>query len=120
MKMRKDIGQRIKAFRTQAGLNQKQLADKIGVTNRAVSNWEKGLNGVDVELLPAICEVLHVDLTDLLDTPKPPPPADILYVSRPSGDTSIDEHRKQLHEYIDSLPDDELRAMTIMFRIEKN
>lgn len=118
--MRKDIGLRIRTYRTQAGLNQKQLAEKIGVTNSAVSNWEKGLNGVDVELLPAICEVLHVELTDLLDTPKPPPLADVLYISRPSGDTSLDEHRRRLHEYIDSLPDDELRAMTVMFRIEKN
>lgn len=98
-------------------MTQTELAEKIGVTNRAVSNWEKGSNGVDVELLPVICKVLDADLSDLLDTPKPSTPADILYISRPTGDESTDELRRQLHDYIDSLSDDELRAMSVMFKI---
>ena len=45
---------------------------------------------------------------------------DIIYFSPSSGDESIDELRRQVHEYIDSLPDNELRAMTIILRIPTN
>lgn len=43
--------------------------------------------------------------------------SDIIHISYASGDSSADELRKQLHEFIDSLPDDELRAMSIVFKI---
>lgn len=42
---------------------------------------------------------------------------EIIYSSPSSGDDSADELRRQIHEYIDSLSDDELRAMTIILRI---
>lgn len=42
---------------------------------------------------------------------------EIIYTSPSSGDDSTDELRRQIHEYIDSLSDDELRAMTIILRI---
>lgn len=43
---------------------------------------------------------------------------EIIYSSPSSGDESTDELRRQIHEYIDSLSDDELRAMTIILRIQ--
>ena len=42
---------------------------------------------------------------------------EIIYSSPSSGDESTDDLRRQIHEYIDSLSDDELRAMTIILRI---
>lgn len=42
---------------------------------------------------------------------------DVIHISYASGNQSSDELRKQLHEFIDSLPDDELRAMSIVFKI---
>ena len=64
-----NIGNRIKEFRSQAKMSQKTLAEMLGVTNRAVSNWESGANGIDVDLIPAICEALNISPNDLLDTP---------------------------------------------------
>lgn len=69
IEMKKEIGKRIKEFRKLAKLSQVELAEKLSVTNRAVSNWESGANGVDVELIPAICEALHISPNDLMDTP---------------------------------------------------
>lgn len=39
-----DLGQRIKAIRSELNLSQKELAEKIGTTISAVSNWECGRN----------------------------------------------------------------------------
>lgn len=69
IEMRKELGKRIKEFRKRAHITQEQLASSIGVTNRAVSNWESGANGVDVDLVPALCNALHISANDLLNTP---------------------------------------------------
>lgn len=69
MKMKNNIGARIKEFRSRVKLTQGALAEKLGVTNRAVSNWESGTNGVDVDLIPALCAALNVSPNDLLGTP---------------------------------------------------
>ena len=44
--------------RKQKGLTQKDLSEKIGVTDKAVSRWETGRGFPDVSLLEALAEVL--------------------------------------------------------------
>lgn len=44
----------------------------------------------------------------------------VLYISPAGEDASIDELRRMLHEYIDSLPDDELRAMSMVFKLHSS
>lgn len=38
------VGKRIAELRKQEGLTQKQLADKLGVSNKAISKWETGVS----------------------------------------------------------------------------
>ena len=55
------LGEKIKTLRTDQGLSQSGLADKIGtVTNKAVSNWEKDINTPDTKTLIAIAGLLGV------------------------------------------------------------
>ena len=61
------IGDKIKQYREQKRLSQKDFAEKIGVSNSRVSNWENGLNRPDCDLLRNICEVLCVSPSELLD-----------------------------------------------------
>ncbi|USF25460.1 hypothetical protein N510_000372 [Firmicutes bacterium ASF500] len=56
----------IRALRTQKGLTQKELAEAIGVGDKAVSKWERGLGCPDVSLLPELSRVLGVGLEALL------------------------------------------------------
>ena len=56
----------IRALRTQKGLTQKALAEAIGVGDKAVSKWERGLGCPDVSLLPELSQVLGVGLEALL------------------------------------------------------
>lgn len=62
-----EIGERIKLFREDRNLSQKDFAEKIGVSNSRVSNWEQGINRPDVDLLKKICETLNVSPSELLD-----------------------------------------------------
>lgn len=62
-----EIGARIKKFREEKGLSQKDFAAQIGVSNSRVSNWEQGVNRPDVDLLAAICHALYVSPSELLD-----------------------------------------------------
>lgn len=65
--MKYDIGARIRKYREDRGLNQKQLADLIGVSNSRISNWEKGVNRPDADILAGLCRALNVSPSDLLD-----------------------------------------------------
>ena len=56
---------RIKYYRTKQGMEQKQLAELIGVKPSAVSNWETGRSRPDVNLLPVICKTLGITLNQL-------------------------------------------------------
>ena len=56
----------IRALRTQKGLTQKELAEAVGVGDKAVSKWERGLGCPDVSLLPELSQVLGVGLEALL------------------------------------------------------
>ena len=65
--MRYEIGNRIRKYREEIGISQKELAQKIGVSNGRVSNWEQGINRPDADMLAEICIVLNVSPSLLLD-----------------------------------------------------
>ena len=59
-------GTLIRTLRTQKGLTQKALAEAVGVGDKAVSKWERGLGCPDVSLLPQLSRVLGIGLEALL------------------------------------------------------
>ncbi len=64
------IGKFIKELRTEKKMTQADLAEKLGVSNRAVSKWENGLNMPDVSLLRPICEIFDITINELLSAEK--------------------------------------------------
>ena len=58
-------GRLIKELRIKNSLTQLELADRIGVSDKTVSKWERGLGAPDISLLSAISRVLSVS-TDIL------------------------------------------------------
>ena len=60
------IGNFIRILRKEKGYTQKDLAKRIGVTDRAVSKWERGLGCPDVSLLEDLSSVLDVSISELL------------------------------------------------------
>ena len=65
------ICERIRFYRELMGMEQKALADYIGITPNSISNWENGRSRPDVNLLPGICEALNISLYDLFGIPDP-------------------------------------------------
>ena len=59
-------GELIKRFRTKLGMTQKQLADRINVSDKAVSKWECGNGCPDISLLAELAEVFNTDIQVLL------------------------------------------------------
>lgn len=66
MESKKHFGEYICRRRKELGLTQREFADKLYVTESAVSKWERGLSYPDVTLLRDICAVLDVSEHELL------------------------------------------------------
>jgi len=59
------IGKFIAACRKEQGLTQAQLAEQLGVSDRAVSKWETGRSLPDASLMLPLCGILRMDLNEL-------------------------------------------------------
>ncbi len=60
------IGRFIADCRKKKNLTQKQLADKLNITDRAVSKWETGRGIPDSSIMIELCDILGITVNDLL------------------------------------------------------
>lgn len=63
---KKSIGQFIAALRKANGMTQKQLAEKLNVSDKAVSRWERDESAPDLSLIPVIAEIFGVTSDEIL------------------------------------------------------
>ena len=65
--MKKDtMGMIIAAKRKELGMTQLELAEKMGVTDKAVSKWERDLSFPDVTSLPRLAEIFGMSVDELM------------------------------------------------------
>lgn len=62
----KRIGCFIAECRKSVKLTQLQLAEKLGITDKAVSKWERGVAMPDSSIMLALCEILGISVNELL------------------------------------------------------
>ena len=60
------IGKFILELRKETNMTQKELANKLGVTDRAISKWENGRGMPDLSLIKTLCDALNVTINELL------------------------------------------------------
>lgn len=60
------IGKYIAGKRKSLGMTQKQLAEKIGMSDKSVSKWERGICLPDVSVYLELCEILGISLNEFL------------------------------------------------------
>ena len=66
----KSIGETIATLRKEKGMTQSQLAEKMNVTDKAVSKWERDLSCPDINTISKLAEVLGVSVEELLTAKK--------------------------------------------------
>lgn len=100
-------GQLITELRKEKGLTQKQLADALNVTDKAVSKWERGLSFPDISMLEPISELLGVSIMEILagerktgdDTLTREEAQDLIQASVELSDEEI-RHKKERSRFI--------------------
>ena len=60
------IGKFIAEMRKEQNLTQKQLADKLDISDRTISKWECGKGMPDVGLMIPLCEEIKINVNELL------------------------------------------------------
>lgn len=60
------IGKFIALCRKNKKLTQEQLGEKLGISDRAVSKWERGINLPDASLMVELCNILDINVNELL------------------------------------------------------
>ena len=64
------IGRFIAECRKKANLTQMQLAEKLGITDRAISKWERGIAMPDSSIMLELCDILKINVNELLSGEK--------------------------------------------------
>lgn len=84
---------------SESGYSQKEIAEKLGVSKSSVTNWIKGKNSPDVELVIPICRLLNISVREFYGEPdtetpitkKSPAPAEAS-----TGEISLEESNNLL------------------------
>ena len=64
------IGKFIAECRRNVGLTQAQLAEKLGITDKAISKWERGIAMPDTSIMLELCYILGISVNELLSGEK--------------------------------------------------
>lgn len=64
---RKTVGEIISYLRKEKNMTQNDLAEKMNVTDKAVSKWERNLSCPDANSIPKLAEILGISVEELLN-----------------------------------------------------
>ena len=60
------LGMMISLLRKEKGMTQLELAEKMGVTDKAVSKWERDLSFPDINSIPKLAEIFEISVDELM------------------------------------------------------
>lgn len=63
----KKFGNLIKELRKEKQLTQKELGEKLNITDKAISKWERGLSFPDIAILKELADFFDIDISELLN-----------------------------------------------------
>ena len=62
----RSMGEMIATLRREKGMTQKELADMLNITDKAVSKWERDITYPDTQTIPKLAEIFDISIEDLL------------------------------------------------------
>ena len=92
------FGTFLSQLRKEKGLTQLQLAEKLNVTDKAISRWETGKNFPDIEIFEDLSKILDVSISELLEG-KRIEKENLFTVSEEHIVTQIKKNRKSSKNY---------------------
>lgn len=110
---RRMISTRIFALMQEKGISQKELAEKTGISPSTISDWKRKKTNPSADKLKAICDVLGMNLYDLLGEQDSRRPVDYVIVNKDSEDYLLLEtyhalpevYRERVTGYLQALRD---------------
>lgn len=63
---KQSFGSMIQEMRKEAGMTQAELAERMGVTDKAVSKWERDISFPDINTIPKLAEIFNVSVDELM------------------------------------------------------
>ena len=67
----KSMGEIISTRRKEKEMTQKEIADMLNVTDKAVSKWERDVACPDIQTIPKLAEILDISVDELMNTKAP-------------------------------------------------
>ena len=64
--VKRTIASNIRRARIESNMTQAEAADKLGITAQAISNFERGVNGIENSLLIRMCEIYNTSMSNIL------------------------------------------------------
>lgn len=68
----KSMGEIISTLRKEKGMTQKEIADMLNITDKAVSKWERDIACPDTQTIPKLAEILGVSVEELMNAKSAP------------------------------------------------
>lgn len=68
----KSMGEIISTLRKEKGMTQKELADMLNITDKAVSKWERDISYPDTQTIPKLAEIFGVSIEELMNAKATP------------------------------------------------
>lgn len=92
-------GKIISSARKAQNMTQLELADQLGISFQAVSNWERGISMPDIAKLPEVAQLLQISIDDLLNETSP-----LINGLLKEGDTYLEEASIAQEDLIEAAP----------------
>ena len=99
--VRDEIAKNFLFYRKKSGLTQKELAEKLGVKNTAVSNWESGNNSIDIETLFLACKIFGITINDMYGKFSNK-------TKNPAPESGLSEARRALLDAVEGMSEEEI------------
>ena len=82
-------GKLIKRLRIEKNMTQKDLAEMLHITDRAVSKWERGISAPDISLLEPLSKILDISIPELLSGQETNKSSQVIKLKIPSFNTCL-------------------------------
>ena len=70
MENEKTIGETLKSLRTQAGMTQSELGEKLSISAQAISKWERDESQPDIDTIKRLAEIYEVSISEIIEPEK--------------------------------------------------